>query len=779
MPFFGDETITNFFRPISSKDKHKESPHPRKRKRLQDTEANRSLTTSGKKTKVQQKLVFSDVGQSEANSSKKEPSRVPGKTSKRGESFATPPPVEALARVSSMETPITRHLNPLPTPITAKRPAPRARPFLTPRYTEQPTNTPGPSSLPSTKSSLNSTSRHAINLPTPVTASRHAFYISRAQESPPSPERSLSPVKESSPEPSQALSVYPLSSQHEESMVVQEGQWEDCYYRDESPSPIPSQKVVPSSQSQADGTFDAIPLFDEDHPEPSTSPQSSIFLVPPLPGKIIAGKSDNDEGSTSLHTPHLPGADAAGETSLIEMNDGHEYVLSSQSQLLLPLHVSPRKNRRKASHSSSTSLHDDEIRSDEIIPSSQSIEAELDISSKLSNDRFPPQSDSNSTRAKYVQICHRNRQPFDWYLCRALPLKALNWHTSSSFSSLTGEILVDETPADFYDLPPKDEGQGSATEEESGDEEGLDFPSGGQQERETLVQRSVFMSQESQASQSQEPMDYPSSLPDVVKEFRDMFGGDGSYPDDFPIGIGLESSILFAQEGANVLLVDNRLEAAEAGAALINQRYPNVKAIAIKADVSKEQEVKNAVDTAVKEFGRLDVMFNNAGIMHPEDDNALNTEERIWDLTMQINLKGVWWGCKYAILAMRQNPTDESKGLHTGGSIINTASFVALVGAATPQLAYTASKGAVLAMTRELAIVHAREGIRINSLCPGPLKTPLLMDFLNTEEKRERRLVHLPMGRFGEAVELAKAALFRESSRTLLTNRDSLTASSL
>jgi len=130
---------------------------------------------------------------------------------------------------------------------------------------------------------------------------------------------------------------------------------------------------------------------------------------------------------------------------------------------------------------------------------------------------------------------------------------------------------------------------------------------------------------------------------------------------------------------------------------------------------------------------------------------------------MTINLKGVWWGCKYAILAMRENATDESKGLHTGGSIINTASFVALMGAATPQLAYTASKGGVLAMTRELAMVHAKEGIRINSLCPGPLKTPLLMDFLNTAEKRDRRMIHLPMGRFGEAVELAKAALFLAS----------------
>ncbi|KAI0676959.1 short-chain dehydrogenase [Trametes maxima] len=228
-------------------------------------------------------------------------------------------------------------------------------------------------------------------------------------------------------------------------------------------------------------------------------------------------------------------------------------------------------------------------------------------------------------------------------------------------------------------------------------------------------------------------------------------------------GIGLESALLFAQEGANVLLVDINLAAAEKALALVQQRSPNVKAAALKADVGKEADVKAAVDKAVELFGRLDIMFNNAGIMHPEDDNALNTEERIWDLTMQINVKGVWWGCKYAILAMRNNPTDAARGLHTGGSIINTASFVALMGAATPQLAYTASKGAVLAMTRELAMVHAREGIRVNSICPGPLKTPLLMDFLNTQEKRDRRLVHLPMGRFGEAVEVAKGALFLAS----------------
>ncbi|KAG8218824.1 hypothetical protein J3R82DRAFT_4502 [Butyriboletus roseoflavus] len=157
-------------------------------------------------------------------------------------------------------------------------------------------------------------------------------------------------------------------------------------------------------------------------------------------------------------------------------------------------------------------------------------------------------------------------------------------------------------------------------------------------------------------------------------------------------GIGLESSLLFAKEGANVLLADINLPAAEKGASLIKQRFPNVKVLAVKADVANEQDIKSAVELAVKEFGRLDIMFNNAGIMHPDDDNALNTEERIWDLTMSVNAKGVWWGCKYAILAMRQNPVDESKGLRAGGSIINTASFVAIMGAATPQLAYTASK---------------------------------------------------------------------------------------
>ena len=156
-------------------------------------------------------------------------------------------------------------------------------------------------------------------------------------------------------------------------------------------------------------------------------------------------------------------------------------------------------------------------------------------------------------------------------------------------------------------------------------------------------------------------------------------------------------------------------------------------------------------------YGRLDVMFNNAGIMHSGDDDAVSTEEDVWDLTMDINAKGVFLGCKYGIPALRRAG---------GGSIINTASFVALLGAATPQVAYTASKGAVLAMTRELAVVHAREKIRVNALCPGPLRTELLMKFLDTDEKKQRRLVHIPMGRFGEAAEMAKAALWLASDES-------------
>lgn len=163
-------------------------------------------------------------------------------------------------------------------------------------------------------------------------------------------------------------------------------------------------------------------------------------------------------------------------------------------------------------------------------------------------------------------------------------------------------------------------------------------------------------------------------------------------------------------------------------------------------------------------WGGLDIIFNNAGIMHSADDDAVATPEAIWDLTHNINVKGVWFGCKHAVLSLRKHKK-------TKGSIINTASVVALVGSATPQLAYTASKGAVLAMTRELAMVHAREGFRFNSLCPAPLNTPLLQDWLGDDkEKRQRREIHFPTGRFGEAVEQAQAVVFLASDEASFVN---------
>ena len=176
--------------------------------------------------------------------------------------------------------------------------------------------------------------------------------------------------------------------------------------------------------------------------------------------------------------------------------------------------------------------------------------------------------------------------------------------------------------------------------------------------------------------------------------------------------------------------------------------------MAVAADVAQSAAARPWWRAAEQAFGRLDVLFNNAGVMLSSDDDAVTTDEAIWDTTMDVNVKGVFLGCKHGIPALRRAG---------GGSIVNTASFVAMMGAATSQVAYTASKGAVLAFTRELAVIHAREGIRVNALCPGPLRTELLMKFLDTEEKRQRRLVHIPMGRFGEAAEIAKAALFLAS----------------
>jgi NAD(P)-dependent dehydrogenase (short-subunit alcohol dehydrogenase family) len=223
-------------------------------------------------------------------------------------------------------------------------------------------------------------------------------------------------------------------------------------------------------------------------------------------------------------------------------------------------------------------------------------------------------------------------------------------------------------------------------------------------------------------------------------------------------GIGRETATLFAAEGAKIVVVDINDEGGRETVRLV--QAGGGEAIYVRADVSKAADCETMVRAAEESFGQLNILFNNAGISHARDDDAINTEEEVWDLTMAINLKGVFLGCKYGIPALRRAG---------GGSVINTASFVAILGAATPQLAYTASKGGVLAMTRELAIIHARENIRVNALCPGPLRTELLMKYLDTEAKRQRRLVHIPMGRFGEAKEIAKAVLFLASDESSFT----------
>ena len=217
-------------------------------------------------------------------------------------------------------------------------------------------------------------------------------------------------------------------------------------------------------------------------------------------------------------------------------------------------------------------------------------------------------------------------------------------------------------------------------------------------------------------------------------------------------GIGLESARLFAREGASVAAVDLNEEGGQRCVAEIEKEGGT--AVFVHADVSRAADCENMIAATEEHFGKLDVLFNNAGIMHSDDSDAVFTDEEIWDLTMNVNLKSVFLGCKYGIPALQRAG---------GGSIINTASLVAVMGSGAPQLAYTASKGGVLSMSKELAIVHAKEKIRVNALCPGPLRTELLMKFLDTEEKKQRRLVHIPIGRFGEAAEMARSALFLAS----------------
>jgi NAD(P)-dependent dehydrogenase (short-subunit alcohol dehydrogenase family) len=209
-------------------------------------------------------------------------------------------------------------------------------------------------------------------------------------------------------------------------------------------------------------------------------------------------------------------------------------------------------------------------------------------------------------------------------------------------------------------------------------------------------------------------------------------------------GIGAETARLFGEEGATVVGVD---------------LSPDSEGdVALEADVTDEDQVRDLYARAREACGRIDVLFNNAGINPNDDGSALDTSLDAWQRVQDVNLRGVFLCCKHGIPHLLENG---------GGSVINTASFVAVMGAAASQISYTASKGAVLSLSRELGVELARRGVRVNALCPGPVNTPLLRElFAKDEEQAARRLVHLPMGRFAEAREIAQAALFLASDES-------------
>jgi NAD(P)-dependent dehydrogenase (short-subunit alcohol dehydrogenase family) len=213
-------------------------------------------------------------------------------------------------------------------------------------------------------------------------------------------------------------------------------------------------------------------------------------------------------------------------------------------------------------------------------------------------------------------------------------------------------------------------------------------------------------------------------------------------------GIGLASARRLADEGAKVVAVDLDEAAGKAAAAETGGLF-------VQADVSVEDDVRRMYEAAKEAYGRVDIAFNNAGISPADDDSILTTGLDAWQRVQQVNLTSVYLCCKYAIGHMREQGR---------GSVINTASFVAVMGSATSQISYTASKGGVLAMSRELGVQFAREGIRVNALCPGPVNTPLLRElFAKDPERAARRLVHVPIGRFAEAEEIAAAVAFLAS----------------
>lgn len=210
-------------------------------------------------------------------------------------------------------------------------------------------------------------------------------------------------------------------------------------------------------------------------------------------------------------------------------------------------------------------------------------------------------------------------------------------------------------------------------------------------------------------------------------------------------GIGRATALCFAREGAKVCVADLADEAGQAVAHEVGGMY-------VHADVSNADDVQNMYKATAERFGGIDILFNNAGISPNDDGSVLDTSIEAWDRVQNINLKSVFLCCKFGI------PYLLKRG---GGSVINTASFVATMGAATSQISYTASKGAVLAMSREMGVQFARQNVRVNALCPGPVNTPLLRElFAKDPEKAARRLIHLPGGRFAEPEEIAEAVLF-------------------
>jgi len=223
-------------------------------------------------------------------------------------------------------------------------------------------------------------------------------------------------------------------------------------------------------------------------------------------------------------------------------------------------------------------------------------------------------------------------------------------------------------------------------------------------------------------------------------------------------GLGRVGAELFAAEGARVVIAD----VGDASDTMRAIAGAGGTAASVECDVSNDASVRDAVAFAVRTFGDLHVLYNNAGVMLSADDDPVSTPDDVIEKTLDINVKGVLHACRHAIPHM----IESAKKCGESSSIVNVASFVAHLGAATPQIAYTASKGAVLAMTREIAAIYARRGVRANALCPGPVMTPLLAKFLSDDAKRERRLVHIPMGRFGEPREIVNGALFLASNES-------------